>query len=199
MMYVDRKMHFEGPFGGLRKMLGVTRSPKNPNICNLCGYHWEAGRLAEVSVLFADCRGFTTLMEERGPEAVRSMVDLFFRRSREIVIGYDGIVDHFLGDAVMAFFNVPIHHDDHVAKAVRAAVDIQRATPETNKALGQDGLLKVGIGIATGLVATGTVGSSSCNDYTAVGNSVNLASRLQGAATPGEILVDGGAYEFVRA
>ena len=191
LMAMDRRMHFTGVRGALWQMLGVTRSPRNPNICNLCFIHMEAGRLSEVTVLFADCRGFTTLMREQGPEAVRPLVDGFFRRCHGIVVGQDGIVDHFLGDAVLALFNVPIHHEDHVARAVMAAVEIQK-TPE------QHGPLRVGIGITSGLAFTGMVGSNNCGDYTALGDAVNLAARLQGEAAPGEVLLDEAAYLHVK-
>ena len=83
-------------------------------------------------------------MRERGPEVVRPLVDEFFRRCSDIVISHDGIVDHFLGDAVMAFFNVPIQHEDHVARAVSAATQIKLAMPAINATAGEEDLLKVG-------------------------------------------------------
>lgn len=113
------------------------------------------------------------------------------------MVGQDGIVDHFLGDAVLAFFNVPIRNGDHIARAVKAAAAIQAAVPEINEALGEKDLLKVGIGITTGLAMTGVVGSNNCNDYTALGEVVNIASRLQGEAGPGEILVAAEVFEEV--
>ena len=123
------------------------------------------------------------------------MVDEFFRRCREIVVEHDGIVDHFLGDAVLALFNVPIRHEDHAARGIAAATEIQRAVPQINRDIGEEDLLQVGIGISTGPVYTGIVGSNNCSDYTALGDAVNIASRLQGEAAPGEILVSEQAYE----
>lgn len=143
-------------------------------------------------------RGFTALIHERGPQAVKPLVDEFFRRSKEIVVQHDGIVDHFMGDAVMAFFNVPIRREDHVARAVRAAAEIHAAVPGINAALREEGLLKVGIGISTGLAYAGMVGSTSCQDYTALGETVNIASRLQGQAAPGETLADEQVYGEVQ-
>lgn len=198
MLRLDRKMHFTGMWGGIWRSLGVTRSPKNPNMCNFCGLHWESGRLSEVTALFADWRGFTGLMRERGPQALRPVVDEFFRRSRDIVVENDGIVDHFMGDAVLALFGVPIRHADHVARAIQAAQAIQAAIPDINRTVGEEGLLNVGIGVCTGLVFTGTVGSNSCNDYTALGDAINIASRLQGEAAAGEILVMDEAFDLVR-
>ncbi len=198
LLRLDRKMHFTGMWGSMWRALGVTRSPKNPNMCNFCGLHWESGRLSEVTALFADWRGFTGLMRERGPQALRPVVDEFFRRSRDIVVEHDGIVDHFMGDAVLALFGVPIRHEDHVARAVQTAREIQAAISEINRAVGEDGLLKVGIGVCTGVVFTGTVGSKSCNDYTAIGDAINIASRLQGEAAAGEILVMDEAFKLMR-
>jgi adenylate cyclase len=198
MLRLDRKMHFTGMWGSMWRALGVRRSPKNPNMCNFCSLHWEAGRLNEVSALFADWRGFTGLMRERGPQALRPVVDEFFRRSRDIVVQNDGIVDHFMGDAVLALFGVPIRHDDHVARAVAAAREIQASIPDINRAVGEDGLLSVGIGISSVVVFAGTVGSTSCNDYTALGDAINIASRLQGEAGAGEVLVMDEAFDLVK-
>lgn len=137
-------------------------------------------------------------MHERGPQVVRPLVDRFFRRCSRVVVANDGIVDHFLGDAVLALFNVPIRHEDHVTRAVRAAIEIQMPLPDTAALQGEDSLLKVGIGITTGLAFTGMVGSNNCSDYTALGNAVNLAARLQGEAGPGEVLLGEAAYLRVK-
>ncbi len=134
-------------------------------------------------------------MHERGPQAVRPLVDEFFRRCRDIVVSRDGIVDHFMGDAVLALFNVPIQHDDHITRATSAATEIQLAMPAINATVGEKDLLKVGIGITSGLAYTGVVGSDNCSDYTALGDAVNIASRLQGEAAPGEVLVDEEVYK----
>ena len=139
------------------------------------------------------------MVHQRGPEVVRPLVDEFFRRCSDIVINHDGIVDHFLGDAVMAFFDVPIRNEDHVARAVRAAAQIQSAIPDINVAAGEEDLLKVGIGIDTGFAATGALGSNDCRDYTVMGENVNIASRLQGEAAPGEILVTEAVYDYVKS
>ena len=130
---------------------------------------------------------------------MRPLVDEFFRRCSDIVINHDGIVDHFLGDAVMAFFNVPIQHEDHVAQAISAATQIQLAMPGINVAAGEEGVLKVGVGIDTGFAATGALGSNDCRDYTVMGDNVNIASRLQGEAAPGEILVTEVVYDYVKS
>ena len=134
-------------------------------------------------------------MREHGPEVVRPLVDDLFRRCSEVVIKHDGIVDHFMGDAVMAFFNVPIQRDDHVAQAVNAATDIQMAVSGMKGP--DDFAIRVGIGVSSGLAITGKLGSDSCNDYTSLGDVVNIASRLQAEAGPGEVLVGEEVYQEV--
>lgn len=119
--------------------------------------------------------------------------------SAAIVREHHGIVDHFLGDAMMALFNVPIKHDDHVLRAVTAALRIEEAVDQINAKL-EDGVrLAVGIGIATGTALATTMGSTNCSDYTMVGDSINIASRLQGKAAAGEILITDEAYQAINA
>jgi adenylate cyclase len=161
--------------------------------------HWETGRLSEVTVLFADCRGYTQLTHELGIEKLTPITEEFFKTSAEIIREHHGIVDHFLGDAIMALFNVPIKHDDHVLRAVTAALRIQEAVDRIN-AEPHDGVrLGVGIGITTGTALATSMGSTNCSDYTMVGDSINIASRLQGKAATGEILVTDEAYKPISA
>ena len=161
--------------------------------------HWEAGRLSEVTVLFADCREYTRLTQELGIEKLTPVTEEFFKTSAEIIREHHGIVDRFLGDAVMAFFNVPIKHDDHVLRAVNAAFQIQEGVMRLNATLNGVFVLGVGIGIATGTALTSNMGSTNCSDYTMVGDSINIASRLQGQAAPGEVLVTEDVYKAINA
>ena len=92
------------------------------------------------------------------------------------MVSYDGIIDHFRGDAVLGFFNVPIKHEDHVMRAISVAKEIQQAVPDINLKSGQEDLLKVGVGITTGWGLTATVGSNLCKDYTVMGDVANIAS-----------------------
>jgi adenylate cyclase len=123
----------------------------------------------------------------------------FFRASAAVIKEQHGIVDRLLGDGVMAFFNVPIKHDDHVLRAVSAALRMQGAVQEINATLDGAFVLGVGIGIATGTALTTNMGSTNCSDYTMVGESINIASRLQGQAAAGEILITADAYEAISA
>jgi adenylate cyclase len=161
--------------------------------------HWETGRLSEVTVLFADCRGYTRLTHELGIEKLTPITEEFFKASAEIIREHHGIVDHFLGDAIMALFNVPIKHDDHVLRAVTAAFWIQETVDRINTKLDDGVQLAVGIGIATGTALATNMGSTNCSDYTMVGDSINIASRLQEKAATGEILVTDEAYKPIAA
>jgi adenylate cyclase len=157
----------------------------------------ETGRLSQVTVLFADCRGYTRLTHELGIEKLTPITEEFFKMSAEIITEQHGIVDHFLGDAIMALFNVPIKHDDHALRAVTAAFRIQDGVERINANLNDGVHLGVGIGIATGTALATNMGSTNCNDYTMVGDSINIASRLQGKAATGEILVTEEAYKSI--
>ena len=161
--------------------------------------HWETGCLSEVTVLFADCCGYTRLTHELGIERLAPITEQFFKTSAEIIRDHHGIVDQLLGDAIMALFNVPIKHDDHVHRAVSAAFRIQEGVDHINAKLDGGIALGVGIGIATGTALATNMGSTSCNDYTMVGDSINIASRLQGKAATGEILVTDAAYKSISA
>jgi adenylate cyclase len=123
----------------------------------------------------------------------------FFRTSAAVIREHHGIVDRLLGDGVMAFFNVPIKHDDHVLRAVNAAFQIQDAVQQINATIDGIFVLGVGIGIATGAALTTNMGSTNCDDYTMVGDSINIASRLQGQAAAGEVLVTEEAYSAISA
>jgi len=150
-------------------------------------------------VLFADCRGYTRLTQELGIEKLVPITEEFFRTSAAIIREQHGIVDHLLGDAVMALFNVPIKHEDHVLRAVVTAFRIQEAVAQINAKLGDGVVLGVGIGIASGTALATNLGSTNCSDYTMVGDSVNIASRLQAKAATGEILVSDKAYKAIAA
>lgn len=192
------------PLSGIRAvpprvLRGVRRNPKNPNYCNVCGDKQIKGEIAEITVLFADVRGFTDLTATLGPLRTKQMLDEYFRSVSELLYEKDAIVDHFIGDAVMAFFNQPIKRDDHVAQAVVGASDILHTLTHLNDQWALPEPLGVGIGINTGYAAVGTVGSTDPKDYTAIGDAVNIAARLQGQAAAGEILVTDEVYRHVAS
>jgi len=190
------------PLSGIRAipprvLRGVRRYPKNPNMCNICSLKQLKGEIAEITVLFADVRGFTELTTDLGPMRTKELLDEYFRTVSDILFGQDALVDHFIGDAVMAFFNQPIQHEDHPARAVASAREILHAVTHLNEGWNLPEPVGVGIGITTGFAMVGTVGSSDPKDYTVIGDVVNIAARLQGQAAAGEILVTHDVYEKV--
>ena len=198
LINLQGSIYFNGLSGAFWKLRGIARSDKNPNLCTGCGLHWSANRVSEVTVLFADCRNYTGLTRELGAEKIAPMMDDFYRTTAEIVYNHHGIVDKFLGDACMALFNVPVRHDGHVEDAAQAAVALQQAVPSLNARWGDTARIQVGVGISTGWAFVGTVGSHNLKDYTAIGDVVNIASRLQGQAAPGQILLTQEAYDAVQ-
>jgi len=126
------------------------------------------------------------------------MVHEFFRQSSAAIIGHDGIVDNFRGDAVLAFFNVPIKHEDYIERAITVAERMQAAVPRINDRFGHPNLLQVGMAITAGMVYTSVIGSEDCKDYTVMGDAVNLCARLQDQAGPGEILASYEVYRTLR-
>ncbi|HEU0035145.1 MAG TPA: adenylate/guanylate cyclase domain-containing protein [Kofleriaceae bacterium] len=136
----------------------------------------------EVTVLFSDIRGFTSMSEGMDPRDVLVMLDDYFGRMSQIVKGHDGVVGKFLGDGLLAYWGVPDRLDDHAARAVRAARDMRRAVRELNQYRANHGLpeIRIGIGIHTGNVAAGMLGGQLQAEYTVIGDAVNVASRIEG-------------------
>ncbi|MFN0071442.1 MAG: adenylate/guanylate cyclase domain-containing protein [Chloroflexota bacterium] len=178
------------------RLMGVSRSARNPNLCNRCNTHAEEGRVVEITVLFADLSSFTELTHDLGPERTHEVVDAFLQMATYSLVRHDAFIDKYVGDAVMAFFNVPIRREDHSARAVAAAQDLLAGVPALNERFGLN--LNAVVSIASGFARVGTLGSTDGKDYTAIGDVVNLASRLEGVAARGEIVVDDAVYQAVR-
>jgi class 3 adenylate cyclase len=151
----------------------------------------------EVTILFADVRGFTTFSEKADPEFLVGVLNRHLTLAAEAILAEDGTLDKFIGDAVMAIFNAPLAQPDHALRAVRAALTMQRRVAELHGNLPVTERLSFGAGIVTGLAVVGNVGSPVLQNYTAIGDSVNLASRLQTYAQPGQILMSTTAYAQV--
>lgn len=136
----------------------------------------------EVTVLFADIRDFTAYSESRAPEEVLRFLDDYFGRMTQLVQGHDGSVNKFIGDGLMALWGAPEPLADHAVHAVKAALDMQKVMTEINgyrEAAGEPPL-RIGVGVHTGEVAAGMLGSSSQAEYSVIGDAVNLASRIEG-------------------
>lgn len=137
----------------------------------------------ELTVLFCDLRGFTPMSEKMPPERLRELLNLYFLRMSQIIHGHGGTLDKFIGDAVMAFWGAPQSDAQHAEHAVRAALAMIAAVGPLNAELAERGLppLAPCIGLATGVVCVGDLGSTLRRSYTAVGDGVNLAARIEGA------------------
>ena len=159
-----------------------------------------SGERREATVLFCDIRGFTAISERLSPEQVVSLLNEFYTTAIETTFKYDGTLDKFLGDAVMCVFGAPIAHPDHAARAVKTAIDMRTALTELSKRRSMRGLdpFEVGIGVALGEVVAGTVGTEERMEYTVIGDSVNVAARLQSHAKAGSILLSRRTYEAVH-
>src|SRR5262245_1388720 len=149
------------------------------------------GERREVTVLFCDIRGFTPLSERLDPEGVVLLLNEFYNLMIETTFAHDGTLDKFLGDGVMCVFGAPIARHDHAMQAIRTALDMQAGIAALSQRFVAQGRspIAVGIGMSAGEVVAGTVGSENRMEYTAIGDSVNLAARLESLARPGQVLI----------
>jgi len=149
------------------------------------------GERKQVTVLFADVSGFMRLAERLDPEDVHALMSEAFERILAEIHQYEGTVNQFLGDGLMALFGAPVAHEDHARRAALAALGMQRAlTAYRDELARQRGIdFRVRIGLNTGLVVVGAIGDNLRMDYTAVGDTVNVAARMQQVAGPGEIVL----------
>ena len=151
----------------------------------------KGGELREVTILISDIRGFTSMSERKEPAEIVQMLNEYFEVMVDILFRAQGTLDKFVGDEIMALFGAPVDMPDAPVHAVRCALEMQKALREFNRtrlAENQDPI-KIGIGINTGRVVTGAIGSSRTLQYTAIGDAVNTASRLCSVAKAGEIIL----------
>lgn len=164
-----------------------TRAPEAARFCPDCGHglaaHADQRRV--VTVVFADLVGFTGLSEARDPERMKNLVDNAFERLAADITAYGGKVDKIIGDAMVTLFGAPVAHEDDAERAVRAALQMQRTIGAFATEVGME--VRMRIGVNTGEVLVG--GIRAGDDYTAMGDVVNVASRLQTVASPGEVVV----------
>jgi len=153
-----------------------------------------------VTILFADIRRFTTLAEDLPPAQVVELLNTFFSRMIRVVSAHGGIVDKLMGDSVMALFGVPFPAEDDAVRAVRCGLAMQQEVERFNTEREGQALppLKMGIGINTGTVIAGNIGSADRMEYTVIGDNVNIAARLQGIAKPGQVLISDATWQQVR-
>ena len=158
------------------------------------------GERKPVTILFTDIVGSTSYAEKLDPEEWMEIVSGAHQRVSEAVYRYEGTIAQLLGDGVLAFFGAPITHEDDPIRAVRAALDVQRSIIEYSRGLeGYIDRFQMRIGINTGTVIVGAMGSDMHMEYTAIGDAVNLAARLQTAAKPGHVLISEATERMVKA
>src|SRR5256714_1867209 len=153
-----------------------------------------------VTVLFADVVGSTAMGESLDPEQVTDIMNGAFAFLNSAVVAYGGTVARLMGDAVLAFFGAPVAHEDDPERAVRAGLEIQEAAKEYAQEVKQNyGLdFNIRVGINTGLAVLDMVGDQIRTEYTAMGDTTNVASRMQSAATPGTVLISADTYRLVK-
>lgn len=158
------------------------------------------GTKKEITVMFVDIRGFTPLSEKVEPDVLVSLLNEYFNVTVSSIFNFSGTLDKFIGDATMAVFNAPLPLNDHAFKAINAALEMKTKSAVLEKKIYDEyGLvLRFGIGINTGEAVTGNIGTGFRMEYTAIGDTVNTAARLESNAKPGEILISSSTYELVK-
>jgi class 3 adenylate cyclase/tetratricopeptide (TPR) repeat protein len=158
------------------------------------------GERKQVTVLFCDLANSTSIAENIGPEPMHTLLNSFFTLALDAVHRYEGTINQFLGDGFMALFGAPIAHEDHARRAVLAALDLQRTLHSHHPELGEPYGVTCAyrMGLNSGLVVVGSIGDNLRMDYSAVGDTTNLAARLQQAAEPGSILISDNTRRLVQ-
>ncbi|MCL4557691.1 MAG: HAMP domain-containing protein [Deltaproteobacteria bacterium] len=159
------------------------------------------GERKTATILFQDIRGFTSMSEQMSPEEVVSILKEYFTAMVDVIFAYEGTLDKYIGDAIMAVFGTPYAHEDDPSRAVKTAIDMQRALKALNQKWENEGKnrrLAVGCGIATGPVVAGSMGSEKRLEYTVIGDTVNLASRIEGLTKGGQILICDTTHTAVK-
>jgi len=151
----------------------------------------KGGRVTEVTMLFSDIRGFTTMSDGRPPQEIVNTLNEYFEVMVDVLFKYSGTLDKFVGDEIIGLFGAPIPIDDAPFKAVACGIAMLQALEEFNRTRASEGqsAIRIGIGINTGNVITGSIGSTRALQYTAIGDAMNVASRLVNVAGSGDIIV----------
>jgi len=187
------------PFGGVggrfNRLRGNGPSRKNPGFCRGC---FEAapigGAEADIGILFADVRGFTTMSEELAPTEMAALMNRFYGTATEVLTYHDAIIDKLVGDEVMALFVPGFAGRDYIGIMVAAAERLLHGV-----GYGEAPWLSLGVGLDAGVCYVGNVGSGEVKDFTALGDPVNTAARLQARAQPGQILMSERVYVTIAS
>ncbi|MCP4603200.1 MAG: adenylate/guanylate cyclase domain-containing protein, partial [Proteobacteria bacterium] len=159
------------------------------------------GRRETVTILMSDLRGFTSLSETRDPEEMVLLLNRYLERMSKVILGYDGMIDEFIGDAILAVFGVPEKRNDDPFRAVACALAMQNSLWDLNEELVKEGYpsLEMGIGINTGSVIVGNIGSEMRMKYGIMGAAVNAAARIESNTIGGQVLIGEETCELVKA
>jgi adenylate cyclase len=160
----------------------------------------KGGALSEVTLLFSDIRGFTSMSESRAPQEIVRMLNEYFELMVDVIFKYEGTLDKFVGDEIIALFGAPVAMENAEVKAVQCALDMLQVLSEFNRVRVAEGQneIKIGIGINTGMVVTGAIGSSRALQYTAIGDAMNTTARLCGVAQSGQIILSEATFKKVQ-
>lgn len=176
---------------------GLFRSYMSPDVATaLLADPAQAGlggEITEVTVLMADLRGFTSFAERTSPDAVVAMLNTYYGAAVPVILDAGGTVVQFVGDAMMAIFNAPVRQPDHALRATRAGLRLHEAIAAA--AAGHDGWPRFRVGINTGPALVGNIGADQMRNFTAIGDTTNLAARLEGLAEPGQVVIGPGTLD----
>lgn len=189
-----QKKQIVGLFGRYVSPQVVQQLVSQPDLVNL------GGKKERLTILFSDIRGFTAMSERMDSAAVTQLLNEYFDRMTALIFEHGGTLDKFMGDAILAFFGNPVPQTDQALRAVRTALAMQAAVTELNAqwaAVGRP-TIGVGIGVNTGEVVVGNLGSTRFFDYTVIGDEVNLACRLEQVARAGQVLVTDSTHREIE-
>ncbi|HEV8539644.1 MAG TPA: adenylate/guanylate cyclase domain-containing protein [Nitrospiraceae bacterium] len=189
-----KRREVQAMFGRYVSQRVVEQLIKNPDMAN------PSGRKERLTMFFSDVRGFTSMSEKMEPQEVQQLLSEYFTEMTRILFKHGGTLDKFMGDAVMAFFGNPEPQPDHALRAVLMALEMQECVTGLNQKWSAEGrrTIGVGMGIDTGDVTVGNLGSKDFLDYTVIGDHVNLACRLEQNAKAGEIIITQATYDEVK-
>ncbi len=192
--YIEKRDFIRDTFGRYVTAEVVTKLLESEGALEM------GGETREVSLIMSDLRGFTAIIAEMNPEKVITFLNRYLSRMIEILLDHRAVIDEILGDGILAFFGAPEPMGDHPARAVACALEMQAAMEEINAANEAEGLprLSMGIGVNTGIVVVGNIGSERRTKYSVVGSDVNFASRMEAFALVGQVLISAATYSRVR-
>jgi class 3 adenylate cyclase/HAMP domain-containing protein len=192
--YIEKRDFIRDTFGRYVTQEVVTKLLESEGALDM------GGEIREVSLIMSDLRGFTAIIAEMDPEEVITFLNRYLSRMIAILLDYRAVIDEIVGDGILAFFGAPEPQEDHPARAVACALSMQAAMDEINAENEAEGLprLAMGIGVNTGSVVVGNIGSERRTKYSVVGADVNFASRMEAFALAGQVLISAATYARVR-